>query len=61
MPCDTFFGAEQAQVSRQRSRSREQHWMDSGRVLRSDQSDCSLPRGRAIFHWRAGEFFFGRS
>ena len=43
-----FFEAERAQVSQQRSRSREEQWTDSGRSLRNDQLDCSLPRGREL-------------
>ena len=35
-------------ISRQSSRSREVLWPFCGRVLRSDQSDCSLPRGREL-------------
>ena len=38
VPCYTFFGAK---ISRQSSGSREEQWTGSGRVLRSDQSDCS--------------------
>ena len=47
-PRYAFFEAERAQVSRQRSRSREDQWTDSGRGLRNDQSDLSLPRGREL-------------
>ena len=35
------------EVSRQRSQSREEQ-TDSGRGLRNDQSDCSLPCGREL-------------
>ena len=42
LPC-AFFGA----VSKS-PRSRDERWTDSGRGLRSDQSECSLPRGQAL-------------
>ena len=48
VPFYAFFEAERAQVSRQRSQSREEQWTDSGRGLHNDQSDRSLPRGREL-------------
>ena len=40
--------------------SPEEQWTDSGRVLCSDQSDCSLPHGREMNHDRKLTFFSGR-
>ena len=48
VPFYAFFGAERAQVSQRSSRSREEQWTDSGRGLRNDQLDRSLPRGREL-------------
>ena len=48
VPFYAFFEAERAQVNRRRPRSCEEQWTDSGRGLRNDQTDCSLPHGREL-------------